>query len=455
MKKSLRSLIFALAIVLGAASFAAAKTASSDAVSNVFFYAEDASGKNTLITVMDLDELDINAHGLDSGGSFMSLTIDRFPTIHYCEGIGYTLDELYQEAVNKATEENLIKNVQKLKFEGDNRIYLKSTDDRDYKENYDNYTYNELYGVDRYYFPALYDAFKKYGKSYTKSEAVVNDIWESGIKMPAAVTTRSYGGRVTNLIEEGVFDADVSGSELAGGLSDRLDRLNVLRLIIPQTKQDMIEGNSTTNNIRKWIYDMKLVPADKSPIKSKGTVAAPDCRLSLKGDTLTITMTCTTKDAVIYHSINGDRFTNTPQYEYTEPIVINNYSGNPVSIVMRAVKKGYADKGAVYKTCSSQTAKAQMLTVKRFKLSSAGSRKLKASWQKTSGATGYQVKIATNKAFTQNNKTYSLKSGTQKYTFKSLKKGKTYYSKIRTYKTIDGIKYYGKWSAVSKMKVKS
>lgn len=454
MKKSLRILICSLVIVLGAVSFAGAKTASSDAVSNVFFYAEDSAGKSTLVTVMDLDELDINAHGQENGRNFTSLTIDRFPAIHYCEGIGYTLDELYQEAVNKAADEGIIKNVQKLKYEGDNRIYLKSTDDKDYKENYDNYTYKELYGVDRYYFPALYDAFMKYGRNYSKSEAVVNEIFESGVKMPAVVTTKSYGGRVTNLIEEGVFASDVTGAELAGGLSDRLDRLNVLRIIIPQTEEDMRNANSTTNNIRKWIYDMKLKTAGKSPIKSKGTVAAPTCRLALDGSRLTITMSCATKGAVIYHSVNGDRFTNTPQYEYTEPIVIEDYSGDPVNIVMHAVKKGYDDKGAVSKVCSSKTAKAEMLTVKSFKLTSAGSGRIKASWKKTSGASGYQIKTATDKGFTKNSKTCTVKSTVQKYTFKSLKKGTTCYSKIRTYKTIDGVKYYGKWSSTKKIKVK-
>lgn len=45
MKRSLRILICAAFIVLGAVSFAGAKTASSDAVSNVFFYAEDSAGK--------------------------------------------------------------------------------------------------------------------------------------------------------------------------------------------------------------------------------------------------------------------------------------------------------------------------------------------------------------------------------------------------------------------------
>ncbi len=454
MKKSLRILICAAFIALCAVSFAGAKTASSDAVSNVFFYAEDSAGKAALVTVMDLDELDINAHGQENGSSFMSLTIDRFPTVHYCEGIGYTLDELYQEAVNKAADEGIIQNVQELKFEGDNRIYLKSTDDKDYKENYDNYTYKELYGADRYYFPALYDAFMKYGKNYTKNEAVVNEIWESGIKMPAVVAVKSYGGRVTNLIEEGVFTSDVTGGELAGGLADRLDRLNVLRIIIPQTEDDMRNANSTTNNIRKWIYDMKLVTAGKSPIKSKGTVAAPSCRLELKGSTLTVTMSCATEGAVIYHSINGDRFTNTPQYKYTGPIVIENYSGDPVNIVMRAVKKGYDDKGAVSKVCSSKTAKAETLAVKSFKLTAPGGKKIKASWKKTSGASGYQIKTATDKNFTKNSKTYTVKSPVQTYTVKSLKAGKTYYGKIRTYKTIDGVKYYGSWSSVKKIKVK-
>ncbi|HAM16168.1 MAG TPA: hypothetical protein DCP91_10025 [Eggerthellaceae bacterium] len=78
---------------------------------------------------------------------------------------------------------------------------------------------------------------------------------------------------------------------------------------------------------------------------------------------------------------------------------------------------------------------------------------VKATWKKQptkmskSRITGYQVQLATNKNFSKGKKTVTVKG------YKSLSKnvaglesGKKYYAKIRTYKTVSGVKYYSPWS---------
>ena len=77
---------------------------------------------------------------------------------------------------------------------------------------------------------------------------------------------------------------------------------------------------------------------------------------------------------------------------------------------------------------------------------------LKASWNKVSGAKGYQVKYAANSGF-KNSKTATTTSSYM--TLKSLKKGKTYWVKVRAYQVnVKGTKTYGAYSAVKKIKVK-
>ena len=89
----------------------------------------------------------------------------------------------------------------------------------------------------------------------------------------------------------------------------------------------------------------------------------------------------------------------------------------------------------------------------------AGSKKLTVKWNKQSKKmskkriTGYQVQVATNKAFTKNKKSVKVKGYTKtNTTIKNLKGGKKYYVRVRTYKKFDyGIfKYtcYSKWSKV-------
>lgn len=61
--------------------------------------------------------------------------------------------------------------------------------------------------------------------------------------------------------------------------------------------------------------------------------------------------------------------------------------------------------------------------------------------------TGYQIQLATNSKFTKNKKTVTV-SGYSKVSKKitGLKAKKTYYVRIRTYKTVNGKKYYSSWS---------
>lgn len=79
---------------------------------------------------------------------------------------------------------------------------------------------------------------------------------------------------------------------------------------------------------------------------------------------------------------------------------------------------------------------------------------LKVTWKKASVASGYQVMIATNSKFSKNVEKYTVKGRTAvSKTIKELKKGKTYYVKVRAYKTVNGTKIYGEYSASKKVKL--
>ncbi|MBR1749647.1 MAG: hypothetical protein IJ740_02015 [Ruminococcus sp.] len=90
------------------------------------------------------------------------------------------------------------------------------------------------------------------------------------------------------------------------------------------------------------------------------------------------------------------------------------------------------------------------------KLTSPKTKQLKVTYKKVSGVTGYQVTYSTSKKFTKSTTKTATIKGVSKLskTVKSLKKGKTYYVKVRTYKTVSGTKYYSAYTAVKKIKTK-
>lgn len=79
-------------------------------------------------------------------------------------------------------------------------------------------------------------------------------------------------------------------------------------------------------------------------------------------------------------------------------------------------------------------------------------RKITFKWKKTTG-TGYQYQWSTSKKFKKNYLTKTTKK--TNVTISTSKSRKTYYVRVRAYKThSNGKKYYGKWSTVKKVKVK-
>lgn len=91
--------------------------------------------------------------------------------------------------------------------------------------------------------------------------------------------------------------------------------------------------------------------------------------------------------------------------------------------------------------------------VKISKLTNSKKGKMTVTWKKNSACTGYQIQYSTSSSFSGSKSVTISKKTTASKTISGLKKGKTYYVRIRTYKTVSGKKYYSAWSSKSKLKI--
>lgn len=91
-----------------------------------------------------------------------------------------------------------------------------------------------------------------------------------------------------------------------------------------------------------------------------------------------------------------------------------------------------------------------------IKTPATASKSFTTKWSKVaSQATGYQIMYASNSKFTSGKKTVNV--GNYKTTSKKITKLKSkskYYVRVRTYKTVNGTKYYSEWSKVKTVKTK-
>ena len=91
--------------------------------------------------------------------------------------------------------------------------------------------------------------------------------------------------------------------------------------------------------------------------------------------------------------------------------------------------------------------------VKKLTLTNPAKGKLRIRYQKVTGAKGYEIVYATNRSFTASKIVLDVKK--TKTDITELPQGKTYYVKVRAYKTDeDGKKIYGKYSSKKKLTIK-
>ena len=127
----------------------------------------------------------------------------------------------------------------------------------------------------------------------------------------------------------------------------------------------------------------------------------------------------------------------------------------------RVFNRTYYYKVKAYKKAEGQTKYSDYSNIVSVKtkvaapvvtLKKSSSTRLRLSWKKVSGASGYQIAYSTKKS--SGYQTVKVKKSSTGYTIKNLKKGKTYYVKVRGYRTVKGKKVNGSWSAVKSIKLK-
>ena len=200
--------------------------------------------------------------------------------------------------------------------------------------------------------------------------------------------------------------------------------------IISKAQEEVKNIEKTTSDSIQKYRDVELPKGDKQAkeiLSRKQMVTNLDCKkLVLSKKTAIIDS--------IFNSIASDLRKNKKQ-EY-------------IDLIINMISKVCDDKDEVIISKFDKDIITDAVIEKAAKKSG---KKIVIKLKKKSGYK-YEIKVSTDKKFKKSVKTYK----TSKTTYKTgnMKKGKTYYVKVRTYKKINGKTYYGKWSGIKKIKIK-
>ena len=316
----------------------------------------------------------------------------------------------------------------------------------------------ETYQLKPYISPS--DATNKKLK-YTSSDTKVAEVSASGL-----VTAKSEG-------EAKIRAAATDGSdEYAVCYVTVTGKAKVTGITLDRTSAEVKRGEKLTLNAtvspsyasnKKVVWksaNTKIATVDangsvtaKAPGRTKITVT------SVENSSYQASCTVTVPYKITYKLNKGKNNASNPSTYYGKKVTLKNPS-----------RKGYAFAGwytdAKFKkkiTSISSSAKSDYILyakwtkvkVAKASLTSAKNSKSKQillKYKKVSGAKGYEISYSTDKKF----KKAVTKKNTAKtsYTISKLKKGKTYYVRIRAYKMDStGKKVYGKYSSVKKVKI--
>ena len=148
----------------------------------------------------------------------------------------------------------------------------------------------------------------------------------------------------------------------------------------------------------------------------------------------------------------------TPTYKSNSKYVVVSKAGK-VTVKAKFIGKATITITAPASTNYTATTKKITVTVNPTKtalssVSSPSAGKMTVKWKKNAVGTGYQIQYSTSSKFTSPKTVTVTKNTTLSKTIGSLAKGKKYYVRIRTYKTVGSTKFYSGWSAAKAVTVK-
>lgn len=172
--------------------------------------------------------------------------------------------------------------------------------------------------------------------------------------------------------------------------------------------------------------------------------------------TATARYTKTAKSAIQSFRLNVSARAGSIKYQSNNKNVAVNSNGTvsiPKDFVGTAVITATAGNSDYKSSSTKITITVNPTGVKLSLAKNLSGKKLSFKWKKNAKAAGYQIQYATNRKFKSAKIKKVSSAAKTKLTIKGLKKKKTYYVRIRTYKNVSGTPYYSEWSSSKKIKI--
>ena len=291
--------------------------------------------------------------------------------------------------------------------------------------------------------------------------------------------TYSSGSDSTNQNSEMVWESSDTSIATVSDLTDESGTVNMLKpgivkiSIYPKYNPSCKKIATFTITEAKKDDGSETKPGDGSETKPG------DSGKTEPGDVPAIIAVNKTTISKVENKATGVKLTWKKVSDATGYVVYRKNSGSKswkkIKTVRGASKTTYTDStvkskhGTVYsyriesyKSVNGQTAKAvskekkilRLTAPTKLKIANQKGRKLSVTWKKQKKISGYQIQYSTGKTFAKGTKMTSIVKSSDKAVIKKLKKGKTYYVRIRSYQKSGSKKTYSAWSSYTKVKIK-
>ena len=249
----------------------------------------------------------------------------------------------------------------------------------------------------------------------------------------------------TKLVSKKTLQLKVTGnkgtlkySSSAPGIA-KVSTSGLITAVAPGTAQIKVRAEATDHyNVSEKVIKVIVLPAAPASLKAVSLA---------KGNKLSWSKVPGANGYVVYRgTAKIATITKGTTVTFTDTAANTNGAGY--------IYKVYAKAGSGVSTAYAKVTTYHMARPAISKLSSSDKGKASVTWNRNSKGSGYQIQYSTSSSYKSSKTAAVAKNSTVTKTVGSLRSGKVYYFRVRSYKTVSGVRYYSAWSATKKIRVK-